>query len=164
MTTEEQLAALFRKLGARNPEAWARSQIKEGIPQLLRFLFLREAWKHIVPDRDHSWMEAHVRSAQERPNDPYSGVGQAIGRCLDAGIDKDDLGDIVRGAQAELLFSLCYLLEDPNLQEPEVENSSWALFEIDPDGRPRRHISGLHESVLETDPTGREMRPRRNRA
>jgi len=40
---QEQLTALFQKLGARHPEGWARSQIKEGIPQLARFLFLRQA-------------------------------------------------------------------------------------------------------------------------
>jgi hypothetical protein len=37
------LTDLLRKLGARKPEVWAQSQAEEGIPQLLRWLFLREA-------------------------------------------------------------------------------------------------------------------------
>ena len=40
---ERELTELFRKLGARDPSAWARSQTSEKIPQLARFLFLRQA-------------------------------------------------------------------------------------------------------------------------
>jgi hypothetical protein len=36
----------------------------------------------------------------------------------------------------------------------------WGLFLIEESGVPGARIAGLHESVLETDPTGREMRPR----
>ena len=39
------LAHLFKIAGASDPEAWARSEVEEGIPQLARFLFLRQAWK-----------------------------------------------------------------------------------------------------------------------
>jgi hypothetical protein len=62
--------------------------------------------------------------------------------------------------QAELLFSLCYLIEDPGDVEPEVEDVAWALVQVDAEGTVLDTIGGLHESVLETDPTGREMRPR----
>ena len=44
---QKELTEIFRKLGAEDPEDWARSQIREGIPQLARFLFLREAWRSI---------------------------------------------------------------------------------------------------------------------
>lgn len=53
---EQELTALFRKLGARDPAAWVRSQISENIPQLARFLFLRQAWKLVVNDSDSSWI------------------------------------------------------------------------------------------------------------
>jgi len=42
---QKELAALFQKLGARDPDHWARSQVEEGVPQLARFLFLRQAWR-----------------------------------------------------------------------------------------------------------------------
>jgi hypothetical protein len=59
-----------------------------------------------------------------------------------------------------LLFQFCYLLEDPGDVEPEVADISWRLVQVDDDGNVLANVSGLHESVLETDPTGREMRPR----
>src|SRR6478736_3386328 len=40
---QKKLSALFRTLGARDPGAWAQSQIEEGVPQLARFLFLRQS-------------------------------------------------------------------------------------------------------------------------
>jgi len=61
--------------------------------------------------------------------------------------------------QWELLFGLCYLLDDPGDVEDEVKDMAWGLFQVDEDGRPIAAISSLHESVLETDPTGREMTP-----
>jgi hypothetical protein len=36
----DELTALFEKLGARRPELWARSQLREGINQLQSFYFL----------------------------------------------------------------------------------------------------------------------------
>jgi hypothetical protein len=41
-----------------------------------------------------------------------------------------------------------------------LEDVARQLFEVSEDGTPGRPIGGLHESVLETDPTGREMRPK----
>jgi hypothetical protein len=98
---------------------------------------------------------AHDRTA------PYSGIGAALVECEEKGVSRQALTDLARGVQAELLFHLCYLLEDPGIEEPEFESFQWALFEIDEAGNPvGERIGGLHESVLETDPTGREMRPR----
>ena len=77
------------------------------------------------------------------------------------GVNTNDINDIVRGKQAELLFSLCYLLDDPGDLPDEVKEIAWCLVQIDESGRPIARIGGLHESVLETDPTGREMRPRK---
>src|SRR5262249_25800627 len=57
---EQELTELFRKLGADDPAGWARSQIREGIPQLARYLFLRQAWRQVLGPDDHS------RNAQER--------------------------------------------------------------------------------------------------
>ena len=161
-TNEERLADLFSRLGARDPGSWASSQVHEGINQLHRFLFLRQAWSNVVPEADHGWMDAVMASAQADPDAPYAGVGAALQRLLQAGAARDDLADLVRGMQAQLLFSLCYLLEDPSLEEAEVAGVGWALVETDENFEPTgRTIGGLHESVLETDPTGREMRPRR---
>ena len=161
--TERELAAVFRSLGAPDPEGWARSQIEEGIPQLARYLFLRRAWRQVV-DEDHAgWIDAAVQRASDHPDEPYAGVGHALVALRQRGATNDEITDVVRGMQAELLFSLCYLLGDPGFGEPEVTGVGWALAEVDGEGTYLGTIGGLHESVLETDPTGREMRPRRRR-
>lgn len=159
--TEEALAALFDRLGASDPRAWAQSQLQEGIPQLHRYLWLRQAWKFIVAEDETGWMDAHMRHAAARPDDPYAGVGQALRLCLEQGVDRGLLNDIVRGMQVELLAGLSYMLEDPDFSEPELSGLGWGLFATDEQGQPMEPVYGLHESVLELDPTGRSMRPRR---
>lgn len=157
----ERLTEQFRQLGARDPEIWARSQIREGINQLHRYLFLRQAWKLVVGDADERWIDAETDNAARHPGKPFSGIGKALGALLDAGADRRLLTEVVRGKQAELLFGLCYLLEDPGIDEDSAAHIGWRLVETGPDGEPTgQPISGLHESVLETDPSGREMRPR----
>ncbi|PWT92836.1 MAG: hypothetical protein C5B54_02895 [Acidobacteria bacterium] len=159
--TIEGLTELFRKLGAPHPDTWASSQLREGIPQLQRFLWLREAWKCIIPDDNYEWMELEIKRAEANPGAPYSGVGLALKHCLGRGVEKEALKEIVRGKQAQLLFALCYMLDDPTFSEEEVKDLTWGIFQTDQKGGPLAAICGLHESVLETDPTGREMRPKK---
>lgn len=154
------LTRLFDELGAPEPERWARSQIDEGIPQLARYLFLRQAWRSIVPEGDSRWIEAAIALANSHPGEPYTGAGLALARLRAKGATDEELTDLVRSMQAELLFSFCYLLEDPGDLEDAVSDIAWALVQIDDEGAILETIGGLHESVLETDPTGREMRPR----
>jgi hypothetical protein len=153
----EQLTALFGRLGAPDPELWARSQVTEGIPQLQRFLFLRQAWREVVADGDVGWIE---QEKQTNPGGPGGAIAPALERVLAAGARPEDLTDIARVMQWRTLFSLCCLLDDPGDIEPEVADICWALFQVDQEGKPMAEISGLHESVLETDPTGREMFPK----
>lgn len=163
MGTPHDLAALtrlFDELGAPDPEGWARSQIDEGIPQLSRYLFLRQAWRAIVSDGDARWIDAAIARAKSHPDEPYAGAGLALVRLRKKGAADEELTHLVRAMQAELLFSFCHLVEDPGDVEEAVSNISWALVQIDDDGTVLETIAGLHESVLETDPTGREMRPR----
>jgi hypothetical protein len=161
----EGLARLFTALGARDPEAWARSQAEEGISQLHRFLFLRQAWACIASESDDSWIDRQIEYARRAPDAPFSGAGRAMAALLERGADRADVVDLIRGAQAELLVNLCRLLEDPGLDgeaRPEVRSIGWRLVETDERDEPTdRAIALLHESVLSTDPTGREMRPRR---
>jgi hypothetical protein len=152
---EKSLTDLFARLGARNPAEWARSQIKEGIPQLARFLFLRQAWKLIVPDSDRSWIDAQTSVEIEKPG---GAIGPALRRLSARGVDLDDLTTVVRVMQWRLLSKLCYLLDDPGDLEAEVKDISWQLFQTDGNERPIAVMGALHESVLETDPSGKDMR------
>jgi len=154
---EQELAELFRKLGARDPAAWAHSQVKEGIPQLARFLFLREAWKLVVSERDRNWLS---QPAYDDVNEPGGAIGPALRRLLSLGATEADLTTVVRTMQWRILSGLCQLLDDPGSLEPEVKDIAWKLFQVNEDDQPIAPLSGLHESVLETEPSGREMRPR----
>jgi hypothetical protein len=152
-----ELTELFRSLGARNPADWARSQLDENLPQVARFLFLREAWKLVVADYDMGWIRDRTDDA---PTGPGGEIGPALKRLLSSGATESDLTTVVRTMQWRLLFGLCQLLDDPGNLEKEVRDVAWRLFQVDEDEQPTTVIAGLHESVLETDPTGREMRPR----
>jgi hypothetical protein len=79
---EQQLTELFRKLGAEEPESWAHSQIAEGILQLPRYLFLRQAWRKVVGPKDRSWM---FEMRPKDPNAPGGELGPAIDRILAIG-------------------------------------------------------------------------------
>tara|TARA_R110002110_G_scaffold184112_2_gene390802 strand:- start:509 stop:1003 length:495 start_codon:yes stop_codon:yes gene_type:complete len=154
---EVELAGIFKELGARHPESWAQSEIHEGIPQLLRYVFLREAWRRVVPD-DDSWMERAIASDERWPD---GGLAYGLRRCIEAGVDRATLNDMIRNVQAEMIFSIGYLMDGgPQSDEGPLAHMYWNLFETDEDGNPLRVIGGLHESVAETDPTGREMRPK----
>lgn len=157
---EKDLAALFQKLGRDDPEGWAHSQVTEGIPQLARFLFLRQAWRAIVTDGDSGWIEAAIARAESHPDEPCAGAGLALARLREKGATDEELTELVRAMQAKVLFSFCYLLEDPGVVQETASDISWALVQLDEKGTVLETIDGLHESVLQTDPTGREMRPR----
>ena len=156
MRTDD-LTELFRKLGAPNPAEWARSQRDENLPQLARFLFLREAWKLVVADDDPSWIRDRIA---DDPSGPGGEIVPALKRLLVAGVTGADLTTVVRIMQWRVLFGLCLLLDAPPSLEEEVKDIAWRLFQVDEDERPTIAITGVHESVLETDPTGREMGPR----
>jgi hypothetical protein len=153
----------FRALGAPEPESWARSQVKEGIPQYARFVFLRQAWKSVVADADTGWIDPQVEQAERRPRDPGAGIGPALKRLLAAGASREDITEIVRVMQWNLLSGLAYQLSDPGVVDypsADLPRVNWTLFAVNEEGEPLHPIDGLHESVLDTDPTDREMRPK----
>jgi hypothetical protein len=159
---ERELTELFRRLGAQEPEDWARSQIREGIPQLLRYLFLRQAWRQVVAPGDRDWM-----TVREDDPDDRDEFGEAIDAVLATGVSAQDLTTVVRIMQWIILFRFCVLLDGGLAFRTDAGHSTlqelvgfrWRLSLVDENGNPAQPIDALHESVLETDPTGMEMRP-----
>jgi hypothetical protein len=117
-TKIKELAALFRNLGAPDPETWARSQLQEKIPQLARFLFLRQAWRNIIGEEDATWIDARIARAEQESNEPFAGVGLALKKLRARGAVDDEIIDLVRGMQAGLLFSYAsgHVIPLPNLR------------------------------------------------
>lgn len=152
--TLEQLTDLFASLGAPDPKSWALSQTEEGIPQLGRFLFLRQAWKQVIKADDASWMHELLSVGASGSEGAGSAALKGI---LGAGAAPEDVTALVRAMQWRLLFAFCYLLDDPGEIEDEVATVGWALFQTNAEGEPTIRLSGLHESVIETDPCLNEM-------
>ena len=159
----QQLIQHFRAMGAFDAESWAMSQMEEGIPQYSRFVFLRQAWKSIISDSDISWIDPLIQKSRLRPREPGAGAGPALERMLAAGASRQDIAEIVRIMQWQVLAGLAYQLSDSGVVEypsDDLPQVKWILFEVDEDGEPLHPINQLHESVLDTDPSGREMRPK----
>lgn len=111
--SEEELTALFQELGAREPQEWAHSQVAEGIPQVLRFLFLKHAWASVIAEGDDRWIDRAIENSSRRPDAPYAGLGSALSRCRAKGVPDEALTEIARCLQAEMLFAVAYLLDGP---------------------------------------------------
>lgn len=160
-TSETELTKLFSELGANDPELWARSEIHEHIPQMLRFLFLKNAWKSVAAANNNTWIDAEISDGSKNPTAPFAELGNVLNRCRMQGVTDDDLTNLARCLQAKMIFSICRLLEyGPSEKNPALRDVCWGLFQKDENGQPvGPEISGLHESVLAFDPTGHEMRP-----
>jgi hypothetical protein len=144
-----------------DPEALVRSELTEDIPQVARYAFLKGAWAGIVPEDDLSWIENAERANPPGSNRPYAGVAAALRKLKKEGADMQAVTDVVRGMQAELLLHIAYQLSDSDSVVGNDGTVGWALVEVTEEGEVGRDIRSLHESVLSTDPTGREMRPKK---
>ena len=121
--------------------------------ELLRFLFLREAWSLLVAKGSSVWIENYLRYGEQLSNGSLATAGRALKRLRAAGAADEDLTDLVRELQAHVLFGICFLLDgSPDLREPEVADINWTIFEVDQEGNPVLEFSGLSERVNETDP------------
>jgi hypothetical protein len=156
----DELVRLFQLAGATDPTGWARSEAEENVAQLARFLFLRQAWKLVIPAGDLAWIDKEIDYSRKRLGAPGTGLGVALERLVNSGASPADISEVARCVQWQVLHYFCYLLSDPDIEEPELKHIQWGLFEVDGAGNPGRPVELLHESVLETDPTGREMRPK----
>ena len=152
------LADVFRQHGANDPEAWARSQLEEGIPQLAIFCFSKALWEGVVDETDDGWIDREIEWAKARPRDPCAQIGPALEEMLAKGVSRQAITDLVRVMQYEQLYHVCSLLDGARTVDLPV--SDWTLHQVDEDGEPVAIIDGLHEVLLGMDPTGREMRPR----
>ena len=159
-TATEDLIALIKSLGARSPEDWVQYLPADPSTQLARYMFLKQAWDSVAVEGDTNWMDAAIERAAKYPDEPYAGMGKTMHSMLSAGVSREEITELARCLQAGMLFRLAYLLDGRAYPVNGLENIDWGLFRTDKDGNPtQERIAGVHESVLETDPTGREMRP-----
>jgi hypothetical protein len=131
---EETLRDKFAALGADDPGSWAASEVRENIPQLARFRFLRGMW---------SIIDEHGPSAG-----PAHETGMAARARLEAlGATPDDLRAFARMTAFESVFSVLCFLDDPTGERDVDGLPGWALVETvggEPTGR---LVQGLYEDL-----------------
>ena len=152
------LTEVFREAGATDPELWARSQVQEGKNQLARFSFLKAISTDWLPETATDWVEAQLHSTPATSPYPGAQLPAVVQEMVTKGVRPESIIDLVRVIQFEVLFHVCQTLDIGN--EVDAPLADWALFEVDEQGQPTRVIDALHESLLEFDPSGRELRPR----
>jgi len=128
-----------------------------------RELFLRGLWARIPSDEETDW----VRNVAKIPrtNAPLGDDGEIVRRMLAAGVSEQDVARFARIVSYEAVFRVLYYLGDPNAayegftdEQPKLYWGGLQAFDATTDS-PAGELSGLHESLLSADPTGREMRP-----
>lgn len=142
---EDALAALTRRmaeLGARDPDIWARSEITRGTPQQARYLVLRLIWAKALT----RWRDEDVLR-----RDP------ALAQLLEQGADQELLTAAVRRVVFDAVGDVIMAIDEGcDLDAPD-DAPGWTLMETDSDERATgRIVGGLHESLLQVDPTGAE--------
>ncbi|MFD7491643.1 hypothetical protein ACFV8T_04385 [Streptomyces sp. NPDC059832] len=134
--------------------------------------FLATLWSLVVDEDGYtdghpSWLEPELRSDQQG-NGPADAGTSALQRVLACGVDPDDLTDLVRERQHEVLYNVCQLIDDPGLLGIGLDHEGsrpaefrWELVAVrDEEPAGRAPVHGLHSSLDELDPSGRHGEPR----
>ena len=117
-------------------------------------MFLRQAWRSFLSEDDTAWIDDQIASSKKNSNSPGAALGPSLERCLENGCSREDLLEIARTAQWQLLHAMCYPLSDPSIEEPELRHIAWALVEV------RLH---LIDDANGTDPRNTQVTPESTR-
>jgi hypothetical protein len=91
----QRLTEIFRNAGAIDPESWASSEIEEGIPQLVRFSFLKALSSIFLKDTDLDWVNNQIEYNYSRPGDPCAQIVPALQEMLDKNVSREAIIDLV---------------------------------------------------------------------
>lgn len=152
-TDEAGLVEQLVRLGVDDPQAAARSEIAEDIPQVAFARLERLVRTNLTSRREtiDVWWANLQSERDRRPGSRAAVVADVIGKCLAAGLTLEELGVIVEDVAQETAHGFAYLLGDPyddELGDPS-DLPSWALVEVssEDDGAELtgRTLDGLHE-------------------
>ncbi len=171
----EALAETFRGLGAGEPEAWALSEVEDGIPQLARFIFLRRLWRGAeewtLPPaewfaerepppaddedaEDDDGSSAEAASEDEADGEPaFLAAQQAVQRILAAGVDAEDLKEVARAVFLHAVFDAVQTVDEGHDPDAGEGLPGWLLTEVGGDLiLTGRMLDKLHEDLFTTEP------------
>ncbi len=160
----EALTEAFVQLGYSEEESRAKAayQVKDGSPELARMSFLKAAWAGVVAEENDDWIQRRIDTFKKAPEGVGNGAGRALIRLLKLGANKKVLTDLVRTMQFETLNEVLNVIDNSGhpYNDPLAPALHWHFTLVKKCPARNVDLGGLHESVLETDPTGREMRTR----
>lgn len=146
------LVERFKLNGASNPERWARSEIKEDIPQLARYLLLKQIWDYEIdrwssePER---WIDDFERYSSKRPIPVFANAAAAIKRIRALGASSEDLGALAFLIAYAAAFGTLYRVDSTSCSADQNDAPGWRLVEVGTKGElTGRVMAGLHESLL----------------
>jgi hypothetical protein len=154
------LTEIFRAAGAPDPESWARSELQEGIPQLIYFSFCKSLWQIVKDEKDTAWIDREIASSDKYPNDPCAQIGPALAEMKAKGVSEKAITDFARVLQYEALYHACSVLD--HSRQEDVPSHAWGLYAENKKRQLKRRLGCTHEILLSLDPSGREMRPQKN--
>jgi hypothetical protein len=102
--------------------------------------FLLQIWKEVInAPLQERWIDNLIADADRAPDRPFADLGPVLKRLLQAGASRRDLSLVHRFASYEAVFQTLCMLGDPGIDGDNIEM--------------------MHESLLGSDPSGKEGRP-----
>ncbi len=138
-TQKEEILKLVIKLenaGAKNPFSWAFSEVKEGIPQFSRFIFL----KHIFDIIDD--LENNILLANE-VDEFYKIDIYSVSEKIEKHIGKEEFEKFLKSYTKGVMWQVLNLIDEGNYNEEDYP--MWSLKECNSG----KNIGGLHEDFYE---------------
>jgi hypothetical protein len=146
----DRLIGQLRELGAPNPEAWARRELREGLPQVSRLLLLTQVKDETINAWDDSllWIDNLARDARREVPGLVRDAARALSEMLAAGIGRRTIGALARFVAYEAAFSVIHAVDEEFDAEHEDRLPGWALVELDSLGHPTgRRLNRLHDDL-----------------
>lgn len=126
----------------------------------IREVFLRGVWNAVIPSPDPGWVERVA--AIEGDTEPLGDYGPLVKKMLDCGLSAAEISRFAQIIGYEVAFGMLGHLDDNSYEgfPDDGQEHCWQLFTVDPETHePISTLTGLNESLLSEDPSGREMRP-----
>lgn len=146
----ERLIGQLRELGAPHPEAWARRELREGLPQVSRLLLLRQLRDESIDAWDDSllWIDNLCEDARREAPGLVGAAARAVSEMLSAGIDRRAIGALARFVAYESVFSVIHSVDEEFDTGHDGPLPGWALVELDSLGHlTNRRLNRLHDDL-----------------
>lgn len=149
----DKLIAILKRYGASGPLGWVGSEMRENIPQVARFLILREirAVMDRLPFADLPVAQKSAATIEKTLDlTKIDQDGQAaFQRLADSGANIEDVLRVARAVNVQAVLDMIRILDEGYDSPSEDETLGWALAETDNYELTGRFINALHENILD---------------